>query len=185
MRPLTPQEKRTIRLGAIVLAIGVVFSVGLRAWRFLEGKRAEHQKLVVEAQRLKRELRPYENQVLLTEKLKEQFRLDPKKLSRASLVAEVSSAIQKAAGNVQVQFGHVRESAGRSTGKELASMQLEGLGPVPAVMSLLHRLDTIGYPVVVDSLQISGDATKPGMVKVSLTIVILDFDQWKAEPPNA
>ena len=65
-------------------------------------------------------------------------------------------------------------------------MQLEGTGPIPAVMTLLHRLETLGYPLIVDSVQITGDATKPGMVKVNLTIIILDFDSWKnAEAPNA
>src|SRR5207253_7118909 len=50
------------------------------------------------AQRLKREIAPYENRVLLTEKLKEGFHLDPQKLSRTSLVSDASAAIQRAAG---------------------------------------------------------------------------------------
>jgi hypothetical protein len=137
------------------------------------------------AQRLKRDLQPYENRILLAQKLKENFRMEPEKLSRASVVAEASAAIQKAAGSIKVQLGQVRESAARPSAKELVSMQLEGSGPVPAVMTFLHRLETLGYPVVIDSLQISGDA-RPGMIKLSLTIVILDFEQWKKEEmPNA
>jgi hypothetical protein len=42
-------------------------------------------------------------------------------------------------------------------------------------------LETLGYPLILDSVQINPDATKPGMVKLNLTIVILDFEQWKNE----
>ena len=65
-------------------------------------------------------------------------------------------------------------------------MQLEGSGPIPAVMTLLHRLPTLGFPLVVDSLQITPEAAKPGVVKLNLTIIILDFESWKnAEVPGA
>ena len=80
-------------------------------------------------------------------------------------------------------------------------MQVEGGGPVPAVMGFLHRLQTLGYPLVVDALQLTPDTPKPGappgmqpgvqpgmqpgMLRMSLTIVILNFDQWKEEKPHA
>ena len=48
-------------------------------------------------------------------------------------------------------------------------------------MAFLHNLQSLGYPLVIDSVQIHGDPSKPGAVKISLTIVILDFDQWKGE----
>ena len=60
-------------------------------------------------------------------------------------------------------------------------MQLEGTGPVAAIMGFLHSVTTLGYPIVLDSVQITSDPTKPGAIKVSLTIVILDFEQWKKE----
>ena len=64
-------------------------------------------------------------------------------------------------------------------------MQLEGAGPVPAVTAFLHRLDTLGFPLIVDSVQLSPEP-RPGMLKLNLTIIILDFDQWKKEEvPNA
>ncbi|MEO6035844.1 MAG: hypothetical protein ABIQ35_11360 [Verrucomicrobiota bacterium] len=65
-------------------------------------------------------------------------------------------------------------------------MQLEGSGSVPAIMGFLHSVTTLGYPIVLDAVQISSDPTKPGAIKVSLTIVILDFEQWKkVEVPHA
>ena len=64
-------------------------------------------------------------------------------------------------------------------------MQVEGMGQVTAIVTFLYRLGSLGYPLIVDSVQLTPQP-QPGMVKVSLTITILDFDQWKKEEtPNA
>jgi hypothetical protein len=47
--------------------------------------------------------------------------------------------------------------------------------------AFLHRLETLGYPLVLDTVQINSEPTKPGMVKMTLTIIILDFEQFKIE----
>jgi hypothetical protein len=60
-------------------------------------------------------------------------------------------------------------------------MQLEGMGQPRSMISFLERLNTLGFPLLIDNVQISADPTKPGMVKLSLTIVILDYEQWKNE----
>ena len=105
-----------------------------------------------------------------------------------------------------------RKSAG-----ELATIRLDGVGLVPAVMALLYHLQRLGYPLIVESVQINaptgrppgamgpmapmgampprgamppmgamGPPGPPGMVRLSLTIVILDFTQWhNEEPPHA
>ena len=185
MTTLTDREKRTVRLAAAAIAVYLVLFFGVKLWKSFEARRTEYQQLSTDAQRLKRDLQPYENRVLLAQKLKENFRLDPAKLSKASLVAEASAAIQKAALGIKVQLGQVRESAARPSAKELASMQLEGSGPVPAVMTFLSQLETLGYPLIIDAVQLSPEA-RPGMIKLNLTIIILDFESWKnAEVPNA
>ena len=111
--------------------------------------------------------------------------MEPQKLSKTTLVAEASAAIQKAAASGGVQVGPIRESPSRSSSKELASMQLEGVGPVPAVIALLHRLETLGYPLLLDAVQINPDTTKPGVVRLHLTIAILNFEQWNEDKPHA
>jgi hypothetical protein len=178
MSTLTDKEKRTLRIATVVIAIYLGLFFGWRGWRKLEARRSEYQQLVKDARRLKQELQPYENKTLRMEKLKSTFQIDPSKLSKASLVAEASAAIQKAAQSGGIQLGPIRESSARASAKELASMQLEGTGPIPAVMTLLHRLEVLGYPLILDSVQITPDSTKPGSVKVNLTILILDFEQW-------
>jgi hypothetical protein len=181
MPALTQRDQRTIRMAVVAIACYLALFYGGRVWRHFEGGRAEYFKLLKEAARLKGDIQPYENKVLLVEKLKDAFHIDPSKWSKATLVAEASAAIQKAAMSGGVQLGPIHESASRATGRELASMQLEGFGPVPAVMAFLHSVETCGYPLTLTSIQLGSDPTKPGMIKVSFTILIWDFDQWKSE----
>lgn len=178
---MTTREKRTVRIAGTAIAIYLVLFFGLRVWKNLESRRENYQRLVRDAGRLRREIEPYERRNADVAKLKETFRIDPLKLSRTTLVADASAAIQKAAQAAGVQLGPIRETAARATAREMTSVQLEGLGPVPAILGLLHRFETLGYPLVFDSIQLSSDPTKPGMLKLNLTIVILDFEQWKNE----
>src|SRR5216117_419972 len=185
MRALSDHEKRTIRYAAVGISIYLVLFGGLRCWKYLEKKRADYQHLVKESSGLKQEVQRYETKVLVVKKLMESLRIEPAKLSRASVVGSTSSAIQKAAATGGLKLGPIRESPARASTKELASMQLEGSGPVPAVTTFLHRLENLGYPMIVDSVQLSPEP-RPGMLKLNLTIIILDFDQWKKEEvPNA
>jgi hypothetical protein len=182
---ISERDKRTLRIAGIGIAIYLVLFFGVSGWKRLEAKRAEYRDLVANAQRLKREVQPYENRVLLAHKLKESFKMDPQKLSRLTVVADASAAIQKAAQSGKVQLGPIRESAGRASGKELTSIQLEGTGPVAAIIGFLQKLESLGYPLVVDAVQLTPEK-KPGALKMNLTIVILDFEQWKKEEaPNA
>jgi len=126
-------------------------------------------------------LQRHQNKILLLEKLKRGSTMDLSKLPRASVVGQASEAIQKAAQASGIKLGPVRESPGSATGKELASMQLEASGPVTGVMTLLHRLDTLGFPLVVESLQIDPDSRKPGTVKLIIQVVLLDYERWKKE----
>lgn len=181
MTALTERDRKTARLGAIVVSLYLALFFGWRGWNYLEGRRSEYRQLVIDAQRLKREILPSENRVILAQKLIETFHLDPQKLSKTTLVARASAAIQTAAAMGGVQVGPIRESPARASSRELTSMQLEGIGPVPAVISLLHRLESIGYPLIVDSVQLGSEAAKPGVMKINLTVIILNFDQWKTE----
>jgi hypothetical protein len=160
------------------LAIYLGLFCGIQIWRGLEGRRAGYALLLIEAQQAAADLVPQENRVMLAQKLKEEFKFDPRTIARASIVADASAAVQQAARGGGVQVGTLRESSARASARELATMQFEGMGPVPGVLALLHRLGTLGYPLIIESVQISSDPMKPGMVKLNLTIVLLDFEQW-------
>ena len=181
MRSLTTREQRTVRIGAAVLAVYLVALGGWKVARFCERKRVEYTRLVQEAQALKEQIHKYESKVDAAKKLMESFKLDPTRLSRTTMVAEASAAIQRTAAAGGVAVGPIRESPARQGNKELATVQLEATGPPPAVTSLLGRLETLGFPLIVVNVQMTAEPTRPGIVKVNLTIVILDFDQWKKE----
>jgi hypothetical protein len=177
MRALTTQEQRTIRLGAIAIAGYLAIFGGLRIRSLLQRQAADYQKLMTEAQGLRTEIQRYEAKAAAAKSLMERFNLDPAGISRTTVVAEASAAIQKAAASGGIQVGPVRESLSRSVGKELASVQLEGIGPVPAWTTFLGRIDSLGYPLLVDTIQITPENSKPGQVKMNLTIIVLDFVQ--------
>jgi hypothetical protein len=179
MRQLTSHEKRTIRLAAVFVTAYLVLFYGARTFRRLEKTRSDYALLVTKAEQLKQDFQRYETRSLLVEKLRDSLKVDPRKLSRNAIVAEVSSGIQKAAQMGGVQLGPIRESPGNATANEIASMHLEGMGQVLGIMALLHRLEKLGFPLIIDSVQISADPTKPGMTKVTLHLVILDFEKWK------
>lgn len=185
MRTLAHREKLAIRYGAIAVAVYLAVFYGFHVWKVLEQKRAAYQQLVAQAQSLKSQIEPYQTKVLVAGKLMDEFRLDPVKLSRATVVAQASAAIQDEAKSDDIKLGTIRESPSRpSSSKELASMQVEGTGQIPAMLKLLGSLNTLGYPLVIDSVQLTPESSRPGQIKLNLTIVILDFDQWKAKEPD-
>jgi hypothetical protein len=186
MRPLASSEKRTIRFAAIGISIYLVLFGGMKVWGFFERQRSDYLKMVEEAQQLKIEAANYPDRVAVVKKLMDEFQLDPALLSSDTAVAGASAAIQRAAASGGVQPGPIRESPGRPSEQELATIQFEGAGTVASVMSLLHRLPLLGYPLVIDSLQITPDTTRPGQIKLNVTIIVLDFEQWKkTEAPHA
>jgi len=216
MRALTPHEKRTLRLGAAALAIYLAVFAFLRGGSYFGNKRSEYLGLVNEAEVLGREIKGYQAKCQVTQKLMEDFKMDPLKLSRPVVVAQASAAIQKAAMGVGVMVGPVRELPGRPANRELASLQLEAMGPLPSLLRFLRETESLGFPLVIESLQVGSGANSqgqpggpgmqgppgrpggmpmgmpggmpgmPGMpggpagpLKLNLTIIILDFDQWK------
>jgi hypothetical protein len=180
MRTLNNREKILIGIAMAGIAILALVLVTGGSKNFA-GSRAEYSQLLAQVEQLKRRLKPYEERVPVVEKLMKTFQMDPAKLSKASVVGQASSAIQKTAASGGVQLGPIRESSGRGSAKELASIKLEGSGQLPAVMAFLQRLETLGYPLIIDSVQINADSKGPGMIKLTLTITIMDFEQWKPE----
>jgi hypothetical protein len=178
-RPLTNREKLMIRYGGIGLAVFLLLFGGFKIWKSFDQRRADYKNLAQQAKGLRQQTLPYQDKVLLVKKLMDDFHMDPAKLKRETVVSEASAAIQQAAKSGGLQLGPIRESPARGSGMTIATVQLEGSGQVPAVLSFLAGLNTIGFPLIVDSVQFTADNSRPGQVKMSLTILILDFDQQK------
>lgn len=179
MPPISERDKRTLRWGGIGLGCYLIFFFAAQGIGKLEKTRREYELLRLEAITLKNQFMPYEARILRLEKLRQTFKMEVSKLKRETLAADTSAAIQAAAMSGGIMIGPLRESPGRTAGKEIASMQLEAFGQPQAVLTFLHKLETLGFPVILESLQLGQDATKPGMVKINLTIQVLDFEQWK------
>ncbi|MGZ8900418.1 MAG: hypothetical protein ACXW3Z_10010, partial [Limisphaerales bacterium] len=70
--------------------------------------------------------------------------------------------------------------------RELSTIQFDGAGQPASVLALLHKLQTLGYPLVIEALQFSQEAKQPNMLKVNVTLQILNFEHWqKGSVPNA
>jgi hypothetical protein len=181
MRTLSAREQRTIRIASVAVSIYLALFFGFKIWHVLDAQRKAYRQLVAQAHALRDQLLPYETKAQVVTKLMGDCHIDPAKLRKATIVGEASGAIQKAAASSGVGVGPIRESSARTANKELATVQLEASGPLPAMLALFHRLETVGYPLIIDEVQLTPMNGAPGMIKANLTIVILDFDQWKSE----
>lgn len=179
MRTLTNREKRTVRLAAAAISIYLAIFYGRGIGQYLETRRSDYQQLVKDAQSLQLESLRYQNNSARLQKLKETFGMDPAKLSLETLVGEASAAIQEAAQSCGVKLGPIREAPARPAARELASMQFEGTGLAQSLTQLLYRLKTLGFPLILDSVQVQLTGKKPGMVKLILQVVMLDYSQWQ------
>jgi uncharacterized membrane protein YeiB len=181
MARISEREKRTVRIGAALLGIYLVLFYGIAGWKLLQKKQAEYDQLHKAAVALRDQIKPYEDRAQVVKKLMDTYHMDPARLSSNTVVAGASAAIQKAAQSSGLQVGPIRESGPHAQGKELATMQIECSGPVTAMMGLLKRMETLGYPLVIESVQISPENSRPGQIKVNLAVVILDFEQWRRQ----
>ena len=182
---MTERDKKTLRIGAIIVVIYLSGFFGYKTLKGGKSGREDYAALVKRAQALQGQVREQENQVLLFEKLSTSSKLDPRKIKKETLVADASAAIQSAAQQGGIQLGPIRETPGRgSTSRELSTFQVEGTGPVPATMGLIHKLQTLGFPLIIDSVQFGPAQNRPGQLKVNLTVILLNYDQFK-EWPNA
>lgn len=181
MPTLTPSEKRTVLYGSIGIGVYLLLFGGYQLWGGLQKRVTAYHDLVAQAAQAEQSLKPYADRILVTKKLLEQFHLDPAKLNRATLMGEASAQLQKTAASSGLGVGAIRETPAKNAAKEMATLQLEGSGPVAAILGLFPRLESLGFPVVVDSVQITADPMRPGNLKLVLSLVILDFDQWKPE----
>lgn len=181
MRTLTPQEKRTIRLATIGLSLYLTLFYAPRLWKQIASGTSQQQALNLEIQSFKHELPPYENRLLRLEKLRNDIQLKPSPPTTPELIAETSAAIQNSAMTSGIKLGPLRETGSRPSAMELASIRLEALGPVPNLLQWIAQLELLGLPILIDSIQIDADPRQPNMLKASLSLLILDPQQWNKE----
>jgi hypothetical protein len=183
---LTARDRRTLRLAGMGLGAYLLFFCGWTTVNFLGQRRTAYRQLQREAADQKTRLELYDSRVVRLHRLMDAAQMDPAQLSKPRLVARASAAIQQAAMQGGLQMGPIRETLSRGTERELGSIQLEAAGQVTSLTTFLHRLGTLGFPVILDTVQFSSDPMRPGMIKISIALILLDYEQWDArEVPNA
>ena len=177
-RTLTASEKRTLRLGGIALGIYLVLFAGLRGASYFGQRRAEYQRLSREATELKLKLDLYQARGERVQRYMETFKMDPARLTNAVIIAQAGAEIQRLGASGGLMISSIRETVNRGSEPEVGSLQVDGAGPAAAIVTFLHNVRGCGFPVVIDSVQINGEPTRPGPLKVNLSILILNFDRW-------
>ncbi len=181
MQTLNDKEKRTIRYGAIALSIYLLAFYGKGCLGGLETQRDHYATLTQEVREWDAYQETLETKRLLLEKMRGRFALDLASVSSSTLVADTSAAIQSTLQASGFQIGPVRESPGRATSHEAAFLRFETTGPAKAALLLIHRLERVGFPILIDSLQMKQDPKKPGMMELTFQVVVLDYSRWKQE----
>jgi hypothetical protein len=179
MKRLSASELRTLRLGAAALGIYLLLFFGFKWLAAANAMRSEYQQLVRTATSMRAEVERYEVRAERLERLMTRLRIDPGTFGTNTVVGKASAALQQAAQAQGLQVGSIRETPSRSGEKELATIQLDAAGPAQAVVAFLARLDSLGVPMVVESVQCSGNPRGPGQLKLVLNLIILDHEQWK------
>lgn len=184
MKALNEREQRTVRLGGIGLAVYLLLFFGVKALHGLGALRADYDRQVRVAHTLKAEVHTYETRTARLKRLMERLRLDPGTLSPQTVVSKTTAALQTAAMGGGLQLGPIRESPVRNTEQELGSIQFDATGQPQAITRFLAGLNQLGVPILVESVQLSTDSRGPGMLKMHLNLILLDFETWKRRNPN-
>lgn len=177
MRELNARERRLIRVAGVGLAAYLAVFAVFRGWRAAERQRAEYFRLLGEVRLWEDRLALAQDKAEVARRLMEEFRLDPASLSRTSLVARASAAIQQAALRGGVMLGPIRETRGGAG--DITTIQIEAQAPPPALLQFLGGLGSLGHPILTESLQLTAPPNGMGPVKANLTIQVLDFEAWK------
>ena len=169
---LTDRDRRTLRFAAVGIGLYLLIFFGWRAFGILGQKRTNYLQLRREAEGLRLRFELYDARAVRLKRLMESFQMDPAQLRPTTLVADATAALQQSAQHGGLQLGSIRETLARGSERELGTIRLEASGPVPALMTFLHRLRGLGYPLIIDSLQFAPEPTRPGNIKLSLGLIL-------------
>lgn len=181
---LTARDRRTLRLGGMGLGAYLLLFGGWSTWQYMEKHRTNYRQLVRTAGDIRTRIELYQSRVIRLHRLMDAAQMDPAQLSQPKLVGGASAAIQQAATQGGLQLGPIRETAAKGSENELGTLQLEAFGQVRSITTFLHRLGSLGFPIIVDSVQISSDPMRPGFIKLSLVLILLNYEQWNMREEN-
>ena len=185
VKKFNPREKRTLRRASGLLIVYLVAFFGWKVLGFLETKRGDYAEAKLSLLNVTSDILREQEKAKRLERLKENFKFDPKELSAETAVGEARAKIMHAAATCGVGVTKSREIQMQVSTKELGTIQIDGSGATLAVLRLLHGLKGLGYPLLIDRLQLDPMPKKPGIVHLALTVTLLNFEGWKPEEAHA
>ncbi len=178
---MSEKDKRTLIGGAVIIVVYLSLFYGSSLLGLIEGDRQAYFKKLDEAQQMGELFRSYETKVMKIEKLRDRFQLEVHEINHSNLVGNVGRSIQDLVKKSGYKMGQIREVPGSGGKGVAATLQMEGEGPMKSLMPLLHRFQSTGYPLLIDSFNIRSDKRKPGQLQWSADVIILDYQLWKKE----
>lgn len=182
---MTDHDKKVIRFACIGLIAYLAIFYGRGAFSGLEAKRAAYMNARNEAKEFHKKLKPYETQLLLLEKLRKDRQINLEELNSDTLVADASTAIQIAANQCGVALGPLQETPSRGDASTLTMFRLSGEGPIDGVVNLIYTLRRIGFPLIIDSLNLDGGEFGGDTQKFDLELRIIDYNNWQPQTGGA
>jgi hypothetical protein len=180
VRTLTPREKRTLKIAAVLLGVYLLLFYGSEGVRYLEGKRAEASHLRQRIGRLQLQMQRQESKRRSLTELRRSLGVDVENLDGGDVAAKALASIQETAKTCSVPLGPIKEMEGNPAAGELSRFQLEARGPVKALIGFLHSLYATGYPLTFDQLTWTRQSKKPGNVELSFYVTVLDYAAGKS-----
>ena len=178
---MSERDKKLIRFTSIGLGIYLVIFFGFELLAKAEEARRSYKALVSEARNFNDMLKPYETRILLLEKLRKDLNVEPGGLDSETLVADVSAAIQEAAGQCGLGLGPLQESPSRATGATLTTMRLSGEGQIESIIKFVHAAPRLGFPILIETLNVSGDESSGAQRRFDMELRVLDYKNWKPQ----
>ena len=184
LESLSEKDRKTLKYGALIIVVYLSLFYGRSILAMFEGSRVQYFEQWEEARDLGDLFASYENKGLKVEKLRHQYQLNVNQLSSTNLVGQAGRSIQELVKQSEYKLGQIRETLGGGGNGIAATFQLEANGPLKSLMPLLHRLQTTGYPLIIESLSLRTDKRKQGEVQWSATVIVLDYSKWKSKGGN-
>jgi len=179
VRDLTRRERRTVRIGAIVLVAYLGIFYGMKGWHWLEDRRDAHDELRIQAAEISAGILRERARARRMRELEIALGFDPRATGGEKIVQAARADLEKLAVAQKVQVGTLRELEGHSRQGESRRFQVSGTGLMIAVAGFVDGLRALGHPIVVDRLAIDTSGLAGGVVRFTLDLVLADFDEWK------
>jgi len=176
MRKLTAREKRTVKIGVSALLGYLALFYGFKGFQAAEAWRGRYEQAELACSAVERDILRERAKAQRLEKLRSVFRFEPDRQRPETVVGDVRVQLQKLSQQAGFALGSSKESPGRPDGKELAVLELEGLGPTLSAIRFLDAARTIGYPLVVDRMEWKTGGLPPGQVRLTLGVVVLRYE---------